>query len=187
MRKIKTMFVRDMKTRKVVDVLDVDFDFERAIATEKLDGTNVRVTVRNGEAVRLEKRRNPSKSQKAKGIVEPWYVDADVNDPGDKWIFDALNNTDLSSIPDGEHSAEAIGKNIQGNPLGLAGNTLFFFSIPQEVEKITFKNVPTDFASLSVWLKEQTSLFSGNDVGIEGIVWHGENGDMVKIKVKDFA
>ncbi|MEO3944311.1 DUF5565 family protein [Gorillibacterium sp. CAU 1737] len=186
MRKIKTVFQRDERTRKVVNVLDVAFDFSTAVATEKVDGTNVRVTVRAGEVVRLEKRRNPSKAQKAKGILEPWYVDANPNDPLDKWIFEALKGTDTSGIPDGEHSAEAVGVNIQGNPLKLDGNRLFFFSIQGERENVTFENVPTDFEELSAWLKQQTSLFSGNDSLIEGIVWHGSNGDMVKIKAKDF-
>lgn len=185
-RKIKTVFERDLKTRNVVDVLDVNFDFPNAIATEKLDGTNVRVTVRCGECMRLEKRRNPTKEQKKRGIIEPWYVDANEADPGDKWIFEALRGTDLTDIPDGEHSAEALGPGIQGNPLLLEANVLFFFTIPKEVEKITFKDVPTTYAELAVWLKAQTSLFAGNKAPIEGIVWHGANGDMVKLKAKDF-
>lgn len=186
MRKIKTMFQRDSKTRKVVAMLDVDFDFSTAVATEKLDGANVRVTVRSGEAVRLEKRRNPTKDQKKRGIIEPWYVDAISGDPGDRWLFEALRGTDLSTIPDGEHSAEALGPNIQGNPLCLESHILFFFSVPEELAKITFKDVPTDYESLASWLKQQTSAFANNGSPIEGIVWHGADGEMVKIKTKDF-
>jgi len=33
------------------------------------------LTVRSGQLVRVEKRRNPSKAQKAKGIIDGWYVD----------------------------------------------------------------------------------------------------------------
>lgn len=123
MKKIKTIFDRDWDgNRKVIDKLIVDFDFANAIATEKLDGTNVRVTVRNNEFVRLEKRFNPTKIQKHNGITEPWYIDADEYSPQDKWIFDAVRNTDFSQVPDGEWSGEAVGKNIQGNPLNLENN-----------------------------------------------------------------
>ena len=51
----------------------VNFNFEEAIATEKLDGMNIRLTIRSGGVVRVEKRRNPSKVQKLKRIVEPCH------------------------------------------------------------------------------------------------------------------
>ena len=95
MEKIQTIFKRNWDTnRKVTEDLIVDFDFENAVATEKLDGMNIRLTVRKGTIVRLEKRRNPSKEQKKQGIVDPWYMDASQNDPGDQWLFDAVSNTD---------------------------------------------------------------------------------------------
>ena len=49
---------------------------------------------------RVEKRKNPDKIQKAKGMVDPWYIDADENDPQDKYIFDGIKNTNfISSDP----------------------------------------------------------------------------------------
>lgn len=183
MHKIKTIFERDWEgSRKVVDKLVVDFDFSNSVATEKLDGTNVRLTIRNHSCVRLEKRRNPDKLQKAKGIEEPWYIDASEFAAEDKWIFDALKNTNLSEIQDGEWSGEALGKNIQGNPLNLDKNIIVLFSCGQAPE---FDNVPTTYQELKEWLPKQKSKF-GNDCGIEGIVWHGRDGQMVKIKLKDF-
>lgn len=187
MRKIKTIFDRNWETnRKVNAQLAVDFDFENATATEKLDGMNIRLTIRNHTVVRVEKRRNPSKVQKQQGISEPWYVDADKFGPADQWIFDAVNNTDFTQVPNGEWSAEALGKNIQGNPLNLSNNQVFIFSLPKWREKITLANVPTTFEALKVWLPQQKSKL-GNNAGIEGIVWHHPNGEMVKIKVKDFG
>ena len=152
-----------------------------AKATEKLDGTNVRVTVRNHTVVRIEKRRNPDKIQKHKGIEEPWYIDASQSTE-DKWINDAVANTDFSTIPDGEWSGEIIGKNIQGNPLNLENNRVVFFSLGQAP---VFENAPTDYEGLKNWLPIQKSKY-GNNCGIEGIIWHCPNGDMYKIKVKDF-
>ena len=188
MEKIPTIFDRNWDTnRKVNEQLVVkNFDFANAIATEKLDGTNVRVTVRNHIVVRLEKRRNPDKLQKAKGIVDPWYVDAKENDSEDTYIFDALKNTNFSTVPDGEWSAEALGEKIQGNPLQLIGHTLFIFSLPDWLARVTFDQVPTDFEALKHWLPKQQSKF-GQNVGIEGIVWHHlQTGQMCKIKIKDF-
>ncbi len=188
MEKIPTIFDRNWETnRKVNEKLVVEnFDFENSIATEKLDGTNVRVTVRNHIVVRVEKRRNPDKVPKANGIVDPWYVDADEMDKADAYIFEAVKNTDFSAVPDGEWSAEALGERIQGNPLNLVGHTLFIFSLAAWCEKVKYENVPTDFEGLKKWLPEQKTKF-GNDSGIEGIVWHNlKTGEMCKIKIKDF-
>lgn len=184
MKKIKTIFDRNWGGDKtVVNIPLVDLQqLQFADATEKIDGMNVRVTVRNGESVRLEKRRNPDKIQKAKGISEPWYKDADEYDKGDQYLFDALKNTNLTELPDGEWSGEAVGKNIQGNPLNLENNRIVFFSLGQAP---VFENVPIDYDGLKKWLPEQKSKY-GKDCGIEGIVWHFKNGDMYKIKTKDF-
>ena len=186
MNKIKTIFERDWNgNRKVIDKYINYFNPDilvNAIPTEKLDGTNVRITVRNNTVVRVEKRRNPDKLQKAKGIEEPWYKDADEYNPEDKWIFDAIKNTDFSIVPDGEWSGEALGKNIQGNPLNLENNRVVFFTLNQAP---IFENVPNDYEGLKEWLPKQKSKY-GNDCGIEGIVWHCLDGSMFKIKVKDF-
>ncbi len=187
MRKIKTIFDRNWDTDKKVKNQYIEgFNPDvllNAVATEKLDGMNVRATVRSGECVRLEKRRNPDKIQKHKGIEEPWYKDADEYSPEDKWLFDALKNTDLTNLPDGEWSGEAIGTNIQGNPLNLENNRIMFFTLNQAP---IFENVPSTYEELKEWLPQQKSKY-GKDCKIEGIVWHLSNGDMYKIKVKDFV
>lgn len=183
MEKIPTIFKRDEATGgKISQEYAVDTEwFLIALATEKLDGTNVRVTVRNKIAARLEKRRNPSKVEKHKGIIEPWYVDASQSSE-DKWIQDALKNTDLSAVPDGEWSGEALGPDIQGNPLNLPSNRIVFFTLGQAP---VFENVPTSYDELKEWLPAQRSKY-GVDVGIEGIVWHLPDGKKMKIKTKDF-
>ena len=186
MKKISTIFDRNWESnRKVNSKLIVDFNFAEAIATEKLDGMNIRLTIRSGTVVRVEKRRNPNKLQKQAGISEPWYVDANEQDSQDKWIFDAVKNTDLSGVIDGEWPAEAIGKNIQGNPLNLDHNQVFLFSLPDWRAKITLPDAPVRFDEIMEYLAEQKSLI-GNDSLMEGIVWHHPNGKMVKIKRKDF-
>ena len=182
MEKIKTIFDRDWTGRRGVVDVPVVTDFAGAVATEKLDGSNVRVTVRNHTAVRLEKRRNPDKVQKHKGIEEPWYVDASPHEASDKWIYDALNNTDLGVVPDGEWSGEALGPNIQGNPLNLPTNRILFFTLGQAP---VFDDCPTTFDALKAWLPAQASKY-GDGCGIEGIVWHRDGKPFGKIKLKDF-
>jgi hypothetical protein len=113
---------------------------------------------------------------------EPWYTDAYEAEPGDKYIFEAVNNTDLSDIPDGEWSGEALGPNIQGNPLNLDKHEVVLFSCGKAP---VFDTVPNTYEGLKQWLPLQKSKF-GKDCGIEGIVWHSGDGEMFKIKRKDF-
>lgn len=187
MNKIPTIFKRNWEgDRKVIneytDGVTADL-LNQCVATEKVDGTNVRITVRNGMVVRLEKRRNPTKLEKAKGIEDPWYVDADQYDPEDKWIYDSVKNTDISNVPDGEFSAEAYGKNVQGNPLGMPGNQLMIFSLQDHV--VIFGDVPTKYEELKKFLQQRRTVI-GESGTIEGIVWHHPDGRMYKIKAKDF-
>ncbi|MGW0520774.1 hypothetical protein [Crossiella sp. NPDC003009] len=122
MAKIPTLFERDERFH-VVDRprAECAWVFDGAgVGTEKLDGTNIRLTVRSGQLVRVEKRRNPNKAQKQQGIVDGWYVDTDAGSAEDKWILAAAGNTDVSGWPNGEHPCEALGPRIQGNPLALA-------------------------------------------------------------------
>lgn len=183
MKKILTIFDRDWQgSRHVVDKLIVDFPFDKALATEKLDGTNVRLTVRNHTLVRLEKRRNPSKIEKQKGVEEPWYTDAYDYNPGDKYIWDAARNTDLSNVDDGEWSGEAVGPKIQGNPLNLDKHVVVLFSLGQAPK---LEDAPTTYEGLKRWLPTRKSEY-GKDCFIEGVVWSHPTAGMVKIKTKDF-
>lgn len=150
-------------------------------ATEKLDGTNVRLTVRSGQLVRVEKRRNPTKAQKARGIRDGWYVDTHADDPADRHILAAAHATDVSAWPDGEHAAEALGPKIQGNPLGLEG----LLCVPFNLEIPSYTDVPLDFDGLRSYVLALESRYCpGHDA--EGIVFHHPDGRRAKIKRRDF-
>lgn len=181
MEKIPTIFERDGRFH-VVDRPRADcawvFDGEGA-ATEKLDGTNVRLTVRCGTIVRVEKRRNPNREQKQRGIVDGWYVDAGAED---KWIMAAADGTDVSAWPDGEHSCEALGPRVQGNPLGLAEHICMPFNLSAPV----YADVPRDFAGLRAFLATVDSVYSPGNLA-EGLVFHHPDGRRAKIKRKDFG
>lgn len=183
MEKIPTLFERDDNFR-VVNRPRPEcawvFDGEGA-PTEKLDGTNVRLTVRSGRLVRLEKRRNPDKQQKKQGIVDGWYVDADEAAPGDKWIYEAARNTDVSGWPDGEHSCEALGPRIQGNPLELPA----LVCVPFDLEAPVYAHVPRGYGELREFLAALQSQYSPGHLA-EGVVFHHPDGRRAKIKRKDF-
>lgn len=191
MRKIPTLFLRpESGPRNQAYVTaephpDCAWVFAgEGIATEKLDGTNVRLTVRAGTIVRVEKRRNPTREQKALGIIEPWYVDTALSLPEDVWIKKAVEGTDTKSWPDGDHSCEALGPSIQGNPLGLdkhvcvpfdlVGN-LYAYDCPMQANR----------DGLRTLLLTLDSRYSPGHLA-EGIVFHHPDGRRAKIKRKDF-
>lgn len=196
MEKIPTLFERD-RGGKVFDQLSnrVLQPSNNWVASEKLDGANVRVTVRNGEMVRLEVRRNPSKKQKETGIIDPWYRDAhDRNSKtSDYWLWDAAINTNYAGVPDGEWSAEAIGPKIQGNPYNLEEHTLFFFSLVGWEGMLAssvniphvYNRAPFEFEALRDWLGSLKSSVN-SEMQVEGVVWWVMDMPVAKIKLKDF-
>jgi hypothetical protein len=184
MEKIPTLFDRG-EDFKVTPQLRAGCEWVLAgegTPTEKLDGTNIRLTVRSGKVVRVEKRRNPSRLEKAQGIIDGWYVDADEYGPDDKWIFEAVRGTDVSTWPDGEHPAEALGPNIQGNPLGLPNHRVVPFNMTIPI----YGDVPRTYEGLRAFLATLESLYSPGHLA-EGIVFHHPDGRRAKIKRKDFA
>ncbi|RAJ35335.1 hypothetical protein K353_05202 [Kitasatospora sp. SolWspMP-SS2h] len=183
MEKIPTLFERDGAFR-VVDRPRAEcawvFAGEGA-ATEKLDGTNVRLTVRSGQLVRVEKRRNPSAAQKRAGVVDGWYAETAEDAPEDRWILAAARGTDVRGWPDGAHPCEALGPRIQGNPLELDGH----LCLPFDREAPVYEGAPRDYAGLRAYLAGLESRFAPGALA-EGIVFHHPDGRRAKIKRKDF-
>ena len=185
MKKIPTIFKRgdDFKViNEITPGCEWVFNGE-GVATEKLDGTNVQITIENGQATKLEKRRNPTKEEKAHGENDGTYVLV-TDDPSDKYIRDAISNTDFTSWPNGVHSAEAIGPKIQGNALGLEKHVLVRHSDAPIYSGVRMEVDINNFEYLKTIIK-LPSLFNPM-VEIEGFVFHHHDGRMAKIKVKDF-
>lgn len=183
MEKIPTLFERD-ESFKVVNRPKEECAWVFAgegVGTEKLDGTNIRLTIRSGQLVRVEKRRNPSKAHKQQGIVDGWYVDADEYGPEDKWIYAAARATDVSQWPDGEHPCEALGPHIQGNPLGLDEHRC----VPFNHDIPSYLDTPRSYAELQEFLALLDSRYAPGHLA-EGIVFHHPDGRRAKIKRKDF-
>ena len=167
MKKIKTLFKRGSNFG-VIDETEVNLHnlAMECYATEKVDGTNIRLTIRNENVVRIEARRNPSKQQKKDGIVDAWYRDAVL--PQDKHILKSVNNRDYKGIPDGEYSAEAFGGKIQGNPLNCEPN-VFIFSYEKERLNAELDSMYITYDDLLKTMKSAKSKFG--DGIIEGIVF----------------
>jgi hypothetical protein len=182
MQKIETIFDRD-EHFKVTSKIRAGCEWVFAgegFPTEKLDGTNVRVTILNHVIVKVEKRRNPTKEEKAEG-QEPGYIDSHREDPQDKHIFNAVDNTDISQWSDGAYSCEAVGPKIQGNTLGLASSILYPFGWRPTI----LPDMVRTFESIKPYVLNLDSVFSPGHPA-EGIVFHHSDGRMAKIKRKDF-
>jgi Family of unknown function (DUF5565) len=142
------------------------------VATRKWDGTAVMV-----EAGKLYKRFDAKVGKTPPATFRPaqdpdpvtghWPGWVEVgNGPDDQWAREAFSGI----FEDGTY--ELVGPKVQGNPENFPAHTLVRHGVD------VLPEAPRDFAGLRAY-------FEAN--AIEGIVWHRENGDMVKIKAKDFA
>lgn len=182
MEKIPTLFVRDPKKMQfVTDEPNAEAAWVLAgegVPTQKRDGTNVRVTVAAGKIVQVEKRRNPTREEKAAG-AEPGYVDANRADPADKWIFTAVDATDTADWPDGSWPCEALGAKIQGGAEGDEARLYPFSRGADPIPRTEGEQAgPRTFAEIRDYLAMHE---------MEGIVWHHPDGRMAKIKRRDFG
>lgn len=180
MRKIPTLFVRDMTKQPALVTPEVAPGLEwvaagEGVATKKLDGTCC--LVRDGK---LYKRREVRAGETVGGDFEMCefdgatgktfgWVPVSETDPQDKWHREALKH-DKPLLSDGTY--ELIGPKIQGNPESEPDHRL----VRHGQEEIL--DAPRTFEALRQW-------FVGKD--IEGLVWHAGHGRMAKIKKKDFG
>lgn len=210
MKKIISLFKRDYEgTRLVYDevVPGAEWVMEGGgIATPKLDGTAC--MARDGK---LYKRYDVKKGRIAPADWEPAQEKDEVTGhwPGwvpvkggteDKWFREGHENyeeNDARAIPDGTY--ELIGPKVQGNPYNLNAHTLirhgFDFRLDDE-GNITYIMYEILTPHRGVIIPDSTAVnprtFDDikeflSDTLIEGIVWHHEDGRMVKIKRKDFG
>jgi hypothetical protein len=147
-------------------------------ATRKLDGTCC--MIRDGK---LFKRYEVKQGKKPPPNFEP-ANDVDENTgkqqgwvpvgdgPDDQYHREGMHNS--PGLPDGTY--ELIGPKIQGNPEGFPVHTLVAHS-DRGLRLFGSFAPERTFAAIRGYLEH---------AGIEGIVWHHEDGRMVKIKRKDF-
>lgn len=75
-------------------------------------------------------------------------------------------------------SYELIGPKIGANPHDHVGHMLLQHGCTP------MGDVPTDYDELAEYLRGNQNTYGGY---LEGIVWHGDDGEMAKIKTSDFA
>lgn len=175
---MKTLFVIDRAaTNSATNVVNDNCDWVVAgegIATRKVDGTSC--LIRNGK---LFKRYDCKPGRVAPEGFEPcedapdlvtghfpgWVPVADV--PADKFHLEAFAKK--NEWRDGTY--ELVGPKINGGKEGISGHELWGHG------DIVLKDVPRDFDGIKEWLSMNV---------VEGVVFHHEDGRMVKIRRNDF-
>lgn len=184
MRKIPTLFVRDWDgnpkyvTREPNPECAWVFAGE-GVPTVKWDGTCVMLDDQGAWWARREVK--PDK-QPPMGFVEI-AADAETGktigwEPVEqsgfaRWHADALRSH--QTVQPGTY--ELLGPKINGNPDGFDGHVLMPHGWAPLRMREDAKTAPRDYVGLATWLAERP---------YEGIVWHGPEGRMAKIKKKDF-
>lgn len=178
MKKIKSLFARNYETDRLVRnevvpgsewVIAGD-----GVATRKFDGTCCMVLL--GVLYKRYDAKNGKTppagfmpAQEPDEITGHWpgWLPVDENNPADKYFIEAFGGGDFA---DGTY--ELCGERINGNPEKITGHKLIRHG--SEV----FADCPRDYDGLKKYL---------SDLDVEGVVFHRANGDMVKIKKKDFG
>lgn len=184
--------------QKIISLFQRNYDGDRLVRNEVvpgaewvLEGEGVATQKHDGTCCSVVDGRLFKRYEAKKGKAAPWnFVVASEIDPQtgkqqgwvpvgdgpeDRWHREAFEEyIDLGSggtrpIPDGTY--ELCGPKVQGNPERLDYHML----IPHGSVQV---DAPRTFRELKKW-------FATRD--IEGIVWHHEDGRMVKIKAKDFG
>ena len=182
MKKIKTLFEREFGNHKVVKCINkVQEGCEWVLngegyATEKIDGTCC--MIENGKLYRRYEYKKgrilpegaipcQKEADKVTGSFPHW-VECKEDNPADKYHMQAFKEKE--EWENGTY--ELIGKHIQGNPYNLDNDIL-----EKHGERI-LDFIPRTYEGIRDYLREHK---------IEGIVFYRENGDMCKIKRKDFG
>lgn len=173
MKKIKTVFVIDRTTHRATDEVLVDWVLKgEGVATIKWDGTSVRI-----HEGRLFKRYDAKRGKTPPAGFEPCEASPDpvtghwpgwvpVGDgPEDKYHREAFKE----DLPDGTY--ELVGPKIQGGLYGFDSHRLIRHGADiVEVERTR--------EGILDWLTAHEH---------EGLVFHREDGEMAKIRRKDFG
>lgn len=181
MRKIPTLFKRDFDNNgQITPEYNERADWVikgEGVATRKYDGTSV--MIRDGK---MYKRYELKQGRTAPDDFELVDTDAETGKSmgwvqvgwgnEDKWHRESIDggNPDEVDLPDGTY--ELLGPKIQSNP---EKSDTHYLQKHSDAEQYT--DVPVEFEALKLWLE---------DKDIEGLVWHHQDGRMVKIKKKDY-
>lgn len=180
MKKIPTLFVRDFDNNPKYVINEVTPGCEwvidgEGVATRKWDGTCVMMSDDGSWYARRE--------VKAGKEAPPRFIVEEVDETTGKAVgWEPMEQSGFAKF---HHEAllydpgrlyepgtyELIGPKINGNPEGYAFHFLMEHDTSERID------VPRDFDGLAAWMSH---------TDVEGIVWHHEDGRMVKLKHRDF-
>jgi hypothetical protein len=183
-KKILTLFQRNYETDKLVReevTPGAEWVLEGyGVATRKFDGAACRVIERV-----LYKRYDagcgrtppdtfiPAQDPDPVTGRRPGWVRVNPGDAADRWHLEAFDHyvvTHRSFPPDGTY--ELVGPKVQGNAEGHDRHALVAHG------SVTLDDVPRAFRELRDYLAAHE---------IEGVIWHRADGEMVKLKRRDFG
>lgn len=185
MRKIQSLYARNYDGDRLVrDEVVTGSEWVIAgegIATRKMDGTSC--MVRDGALYkRFDAKHGKTPpagfvpAQDHDPVTGHWPGWVAVGDgPEDRWHREAFQFWQESLLPIQEGTYELVGPKVQGNPEQWPRHGLVFHG---GVGLVLKPEPPRDFDGLREYLRT---------ANIEGIVWHHQDGRMVKIKTRDFG
>ena len=175
----RSLFKRDYEgTRQVYDDVAAGAEWVvqgEGVATVKIDGTST--LVQDGKLYKrydAKKGKTPPDgfipAQEPDSVTGHWpgWVAVQSDNPADRWHNEAFADFDGA---DGTY--EPIGPKVQGNPHNRPKHELV-----KHGDWRFDDEPPRDFDGLKAWFETHV---------VEGVVWHRGNGDMVKIKRRDFG
>lgn len=182
MKKIPTLFVREFLPHRQIKTTDqITPGCEWAlngegVATRKLDGTCTmvqdgrlykRYDAKNGKPIPPNAVPCQPEADPITGHL-PCWVPVSEDDPADKWFVAAFQ----AAGPMADGTYELCGPHFNANPEHLEQDTFFRHG------DIVLSDVPRDFEGLRAYLVANN---------MEGIVFHRGNGEMCKVKRRDFG
>jgi len=184
MQKIPTLFVRDFTVRpaRITDVVTEGCQWVldgEGQSSEKYDGTCC--LYQGGFLYRrynYKRGRTPSDgwipAQPEPDDQGNWpgWILVDYNNPADKWHLEAAAHWVANELDPDEGTYELVGPKINGNPYGMREHSLWRHGADFIlIAPLTFDGIRSSLEQLPM----------------EGVVWHHEDGRMAKLKRKDFG
>jgi len=142
------------------------FEDEDVIASEKLDGTNIKLKTENGRLISLMNRKN---------VIDPLQIIK-----GKTFIIEGIFRSIQKGYikPDGVQAGEVIGPKLQGNPYKL--NNHIWYPFEKAVKHLSYRSFyehERTFDNWSSWFKDWlVSRFAAKrgekNIMAEGVVFH---------------
>lgn len=191
MPKLESPFVREKKDGDYVVIDEINegyewvFEDENVKATEKLDGTNVSVLVKDGKILEVWNRKN---------FIQV-FSENKYNHYVIKGILNSLKQGYCRKLSNGQYFGELIGTKIQGNPYNLSNHIWIPFQTyaQRKLYYYSWGKYPKTYESISEWFEEGLfSIFYAKQHNLdysdpncrlaEGVVFVHPSGKMAKLR-----